>query len=196
MLKFTNKMILQKMFLLILPMIVAFGVNAHEKPPKEFVHGIEIKLHGQSYYFAGPPDGENGATDVPGHEWLRVGKHRLIGKHYNTGPFGAPNFWSSDAGDGALLYIMDAVIDRWTEKKALQYYMKGFAHYHMLINTKTGERHPNRVVWFKHVAVKDFTFDGAGPLAFGGIEAYSVTAGVDYKMTPNWDTPYNPNPVQ
>lgn len=196
--KFMSKMILHKILLLILPMAVAFGVNAHEKPPKEFVHGIEIKLHNQTFYFAGTPVGENGATDIPGHQWIRVGKHRLIGRHYNTGPAGSgiPNFWSSDADDGSLLYIMDAVIDRWTEKKSLQYYMKGFIHYHMLINAETGLPHPTRVVWFKHVAVQDFTFDGAGPLALSGIEAYTVTPGVDYRIAPNWDTPYNPNPAQ
>lgn len=193
--KLTNKTILQKVFLLILPIAVAFSVNAHEKPPKEFVHGIEIKLHDQSYYFAGAPAGENGATDIPGHEWLRVGKRRLIGKHYNTGPVGSSDFWSSDAGEGALLYIMDAVIDKWTEKKALEYYMKGYVHYHLLVNAETGQLHPAKVAWFKHVAVTDFTFDGEGPLALSGIEAYSVTPGVDYRMAPNWDTPYNPDQI-
>ncbi len=131
-------MAFQKVFLTMMLVAVVFGVNAHEKPAKEFVHGIEIKLDDQTYFFAGPPDGPNGATDVPGHQWLRIGKYRLIGKHYNTGPFGVPNFWSSDAGDGALLYVMDAVIDKWTETKALQYYMKGYIHYHMLINAETG----------------------------------------------------------
>lgn len=189
--KFTLQKTTQIIFLITLFM-VAFGVNAHQQPPKEFVHGITIKIHHDRYHFAGPPDGVNGATDVPGHAWLRIGKNRYLGKHFNTGPFGAPNFWSSDAGDGELLYVMEAVIDKWTEKKAMRYYAKGFIHYHMLINIETGLPHPSKVVWFKHVAVKSFEFDGPGPLAFGGIDAYSVEPGVDYKMTPNWDVPYAP----
>ena len=38
------------------------------------VHGIEIEIDGEMYYFAGAPDGEKGASDVPGH-WK---KQRLI----------------------------------------------------------------------------------------------------------------------
>ncbi len=170
--------------------------HKHEKPPKEFVHGITIKLGHDLYHFSGPPDGPNGESDVPGHKWLKVGKNRFLGKHFNTGPFGAPNFWSSDAGDGALLYVMDAVIDKWSEVKALQYFMKGYAHYHTLVNVRTGLLHPKKVVWFKHVAVKDFKFDGPDVLAFNGMEAYEVSQGVDYKMAPKWDVPYNPNPTR
>ncbi len=191
MLGFTNKMIFPKMFLLLLIMFTFGTANAHEKYSKEFVHGITIKLGHHSYHFAGPPDGLDGASDVPGHQWVRIGKKRLIGKHYNTGPFGAPNWWSSDAGDGELLYIMDAIIDKWSEIKAAHYVTKGYNHYHMLVNAETGELHPHKVVWFKHVAVKSFILDGAGPLAFLGIEATQVMPGTFYGM-PNWDTPYPP----
>ncbi|MCF6325120.1 MAG: hypothetical protein L3J89_12495 [Gammaproteobacteria bacterium] len=184
-----------KIFFIMFIMFAFGGIaNAHQKPQKEFVHGITIKLGHHSYYFAGAPDGKNGATDVPGHQWVRIGKHHLIGKHYNTGPFGAPDWWSSDAGDGELLYIMDAIIDKWSEIKAAHYVTKGYNHYHMLVDTETGELHPNKVVWFKHVAVKSFMFDGEGPLDFLGIEAYQVVPGVDYNVGPNWHIPYNPNP--
>lgn len=189
MVKVTNKMIFSKMFLLMLLMFTLGTANAHEK---QFVHGISIILDQQRYHFAGPPDGENGATDVPGHKWVRIGKKRLIGKHYNTGPFGAANWWSSDAGDGELLYIMDAVIDKWSVIKAAHYVTKGYNHYHMLVNAETGELHPKRVVWFKHVAVKSFMLDGPSPLAFLGIEATQVMPGTFYGMGPNWDIPYPP----
>jgi len=191
MVKFTGKMIMKKMLLIIMATLT-FGANAHEKPAKEFIHGITIKIDHHRYYFAGPPDGVNGASDVPGHTWLRVGKNRYLGKHFNTGPFGTPSYWSSDAGDGALLYAMEAIIDTWSETKALQYFMRGFVHYHTLVNAETNLLHPKKVAWFKHVAVKRFEFDGAGPLSFSGIEAYTVMPGVDYQMAPNWDTPYTP----
>jgi len=195
MVKFSQPITFHNIFLIML-ITVTFGVNAHEEPSNEFIHGITIELHHDRYYFAGPPDGINGASDVPGHKWLRVGEYRLLGKHFNTGPFGAPSYWSSDAGDGALLYVMEAIIDKWTEVKALQYYMQGFVHYHTLVNVETGQQHPTKVVWFKHVAVKAFEFDGPGPLAFSGIDAYKVMPGIDYKMAPNWNIPYNPNPTQ
>ncbi|NOY74079.1 MAG: hypothetical protein GXP14_17220 [Gammaproteobacteria bacterium] len=200
MVKFTQKMMTQKLLLIVLIALTA-GANAHEKQPKEFVHGIAIKLHQGTYNFAGPPDGKDGATDVPGHSWLRIGKNRLLGKHMNTGPFGAPNYFSSDAGDGALLYAMEAVIDKWSEARSLLYYTKGFNHYHMLINVKTGERHPTKVVWFKHVAVKKFKLDGEGVLAFlrsRGEDATprDIMLGVDYGTLPaNWNIPYDPNPA-
>ena len=181
------------MIFLIMLITITFSANAHQESSSKFIHGITIKLHHERYYFAGPPDGKNGESDVPGHEWLSVGKNRFLGRHFNTGPFGAPSFWSSDAGDGALLYAMEAVIDKWTEAKALHYFTKGFAHYHTLVNAETGQLHPTKVVWFKHVAVKIFELDGAGPLSFLGIDAYKVMPGVDYKMGPNWDIPYRPN---
>ncbi len=173
--------------------LIAFNVSAHEKKPKTFVHGITLKIHGQPYHFAGPPDGRNGASDVPGHTWLRVGKNRYIGKHFNTGPFGEASYWTSDAPDGELLYIMDAIIDTWSEKKSYDYFLRGYVHYHHLVHARTGRMHHKKVAWFKHVAVREFEFNGAGPLAFSGIEAYQVMPGVDYNMAPNWNVPYRPN---
>ena len=55
---------------------------------KEFVHGIVVDIDGEAYYFAGAPDGANGAVDVPGHYWVQAGPNQVVGKHYNTGPFG------------------------------------------------------------------------------------------------------------
>ncbi|NOY73824.1 MAG: hypothetical protein GXP14_15910 [Gammaproteobacteria bacterium] len=189
----TNKIIFQKIFLMLL-IALTFSVQAHEESSKEFIHGITIKLDDEHYNFAGPPDGLNGASDAPGHKWLRTDKKRFLGKHFNTGPFSAPNFWSNNAGDGALLYIVDAVIDRWSEVKALQYFTKGFVQYHRLLNVKTKQFHPEKVVWLKRVAVKEFRLDGDGALNFSDdMEAYDVMPGVDYKLSPNWDMPYDPS---
>jgi len=35
-----------------------------------FTHGIVIPVDGEDYYFAGAPDGLNGAKDIPGHSEL------------------------------------------------------------------------------------------------------------------------------
>ena len=43
---------------------------------KGFVHGIVVKLDGEDYYLAGPPDGPNGERDVPGHTWRMAEKRR------------------------------------------------------------------------------------------------------------------------
>ena len=69
-----------------------------------FMHGIVISVDGDDYYFAGAPDGLNGATDIPGHYWVQASSNMLVGKHYNTGPFGNAKWWSSDAPDGVYLY--------------------------------------------------------------------------------------------
>lgn len=197
MMNFRKQNVCIMMFLIMLP-IVSFSTNtyAHEKSSREFIHGITIKLHHGRYYFAGPPDGPNGESDVPGHSWLKIGKNRFLGKHVNTGPFGAESFWSSDAGDGALLYAMETVIDHWTEAKALKYYTRGFIHYHTLVNVETGQLHPKKVAWFKHVAVKTFELDAVAPLAFLGVDAYTVMPGVDYLFGPNWDIPYDPTATE
>ena len=87
-----------------------------------FVHGIEIEIDGEMYYFAGPPDGKDGAMDVPGHYWVQAGKNRVVGKHFNTGPSGMPEWWSSDAKDGAYLYMVNGIIETWSTEKAEAYY--------------------------------------------------------------------------
>ena len=49
----------------------------------------------------------------------------LVGKHYNTGPFAMPSWWSSDAPDGELLYVVHAIIDKWSEENAAKYASRG-----------------------------------------------------------------------
>lgn len=171
-------------------LLIALPLKADEqiKNNADFVHGIELKVDGKKYYLAGPPDGPNGASDIPGHTWVVVSKNKIIGKHYNTGPFGTPSWWSSDAADGALLYIVIGVIDKWSMTKAAAYYNKGFIHYHELVSVEDGSHHPNKVVWLRHTATIDFTLDGGPHPEL----AHSVAPGVDYRFIPNWQSPYDP----
>ena len=153
-----------------------------------FVHGIIIPVDGNEYYMAGAPDGPGGEFDIPGHYWVLAGKNKLVGKHYNTGPFGAPQFWSSDAPDGELLYIVHAIIDTWSEEKAANYASRGYVHYHELITVNDGTPHATKVVWLKHTARTSFNLDGGPAPAF----AHEVTPGVDYEFIPLGSTPYSP----
>jgi len=154
-----------------------------------FVHGIVITLDGTDYYLDGAPDGEGGAYDIPGHYWVLAGKNQLVGKHYNTGPFGAANWWSSDAADGGLLYIVHAMIDTWSPENVEAYAKRGYIHYHELIEVgNPTAKHPNMVVWLKHTARTSFTLDGGPAPAF----AHSVTPGVDLEFIPNANNPYLP----
>jgi selenium-binding protein 1 len=136
------------------------------------------------------PDGPDGATDIPGHEWIQAGPNKVVGKHYNTGPFGAPQWWSSDTPDGALLYKVKGIIDTWSPDKAADYASRGYVHYHELVRVSDGAEHPTKVVWLKHIAVSHFNLDG-GPHP----EYYhSVTPGVDYEFIPLGFEPYPPTP--
>lgn len=155
---------------------------------KGFVHGIVVNLDGEDYYLAGAPDGPNGEIDVPGHYWVQAGKDKLVGKHYNTGPFGAPQWWSSDAPDGELLYIVHSKIDEWSQEIAAEYASRGYTHYHEFVKVSDGTHHPTKVIWLKHTARTSFTLDG-GPAPD---LAHEVTPGVDYDFIPNWDMPYTP----
>jgi selenium-binding protein 1 len=156
-----------------------------------FVHGIVVDIDGDDYYFAGAPDGANDAFDIPGHDWVQAGPRKVVGKHYNTGPFGAPNWWSSDADDGALLYIVNCIIDTWSEEKAEAYYERGYVHYHEFISVSTGDFHPDKVGWLKHTAVSSFTLDG-GPGQPDPPYEHTVTPGVDLEFPNNSFMPYNP----
>ena len=153
-----------------------------------FVHGIVIEVDGEDYYLAGAPDGLGGAFDIPGHYWVQAGPNQLVGKHYNTGPFGAAQWWSSDAPDGELLYIVHAIIDTWSPEKAASYAARGYIHYHELIKVSDGTLHPNKVVWLKHTARTSFTLDGGPHPEL----THDVTPGVDLEFIPNGMTPYNP----
>lgn len=156
---------------------------------KGFIHGIVVEIDGDDYYFAGAPDGPNGEVDVPGHYWVKAGPNKLVGKHYNTGPFGDEKWWSSDAPDGELLYKVDAIIDIWTAEKAEQYAAKGYVHYHEWVRVSDGELHPTKVVWLKHTARTFFTLD-RGPMPE---MSHEVIPGVDYEFMPNGHMPYEPD---
>jgi len=175
--------------ILILPALLAFAAPV---AAKGFVHGIIVNLGGVDYYLEGAPDGPGGAYDVPGHYWVQ-GKgntNQLVGKHYNTGPFppNNPQWWSSDAPDGELLYIVHGIIDTWSMEKAEQYAARGYMHYHEFRKVSDGTHHPTLVLWLKHTARTSFTLDGGPAPQF----AHEVTPGVDYEFIPNWAMPYNP----
>jgi hypothetical protein len=157
-----------------------------------FVHGIVISVDGDDYYFAGAPDGPNGSFDIPGHYWVQASPDMLVGKHYNTGPFGAAQWWSSDAPDGEYLYKVHAIIDTWTLEKAEMYARRGYIHYHELVKVSDGSLHPNKVVWLKHTARTSFTLDG-GPGAPNPPYEHQVTPGVDYLFPVNGLEPYDPS---
>ena len=155
---------------------------------KGFTHAPVIPVDGVEYYMAGAPDGPGGATDIPGHYWAQAGPDQLVGKHYNTGPFGASQWWSSDAPDGELLYIVHAVIDTWSPEKAAEYASRGYVHYHELLRVSDREEHPTKVVWLKHTSRTSFNFDGGPHPELG----HEVTPGVDYEFIPNGFMPYTP----
>ncbi len=179
---------MKKMILLATILSIGFITLPAFGKPKGFVHGIIVAVDGEDYYLAGAPDGPGDATDVPGHYWVMAGPTQLVGKHYNTGPFGAPQWWSSDAPDGELLYIAHARIDTWSEEKAEHYASRGYTHYHELQRVSDDELHPTKVVWLKHTARTFFTLDGGPAPQF----AHEVTPGVDGEFIPNWSTPYSP----
>ncbi len=168
-----------------------FGTHHRSAHKSGFVHGIVVKLDGEDYYFAGAPDGPNGEYDIPGHEWVQAGPRRLIGKHYNTGPFDAAKWWSSDAEDGEYLYKVHAIIDTWTQEKAEWYAKHGYVHYHEFIKVSDGTLHPSKVAWLKHTARTSFTLDG-GPGAPNPSYEHEVKPGVDYLFPVNGLMPYNP----
>jgi len=154
-----------------------------------FVHGIVMELDGEDYYFAGPPDGPKGERDVPGHYWRIAGKDKVNGKHYNTGPFEASNWWSSDADDGDYLYIVHGIIDIWTPELAQEYADMGYVHKHEFVKVSDGTLHPSKVIWLKHTAVTSFTLDG-GPGAPGAPYEHEVTPGIDWEFPNNYPVPY------
>ena len=155
---------------------------------KGFERWPVFNIDGTDYYWAGAPDGPNGEIDVPGHYWSPAGPNQFIVKHYNTGPFGAPSWWSSDAPDDELLYIARVIVDEWTPEKAAAYAAKGYVHYHEMVSVADGTPHPTKVGWFKHTARTTFTLDGGPAPQF----SHAVTPGIDYEFIPNWQNPYTP----
>ena len=167
------------------------GTSTISLDKKGFVHGIVVSVDGEDFYFDGPPDGLNGAKDIPGHEWVQAGPTMLVGKHYNTGPFGASKWWSSNASDGEYLYKVHAIIDTWTLEKAEAFTNRGYVHYHELVKVSDGTLHPTKIVWLKHTARTSFTLDG-GPGAPNPPYQHGVTPGVDYLFPVNGLNPYTP----
>lgn len=175
----------RKVVLLLVIMLLTLAF-ATQVGADAFVHGVVIDVDGEEYYMAGAPDGPDGATDIPGHYWNMAGPRQLVAKHYNTGPFGAHQWWSSDAPDGELLYVVHAVIDTWSEEKAQAYAARGYIHYHELISVEDGTPHPSKVAWLKHMARSAFTLDGGPHPEF----SHEVTPGVDFEFIPNGMNPY------
>ena len=167
---------------------VATAASAASGNPGGFEHAPIISVDGEAYYSAGAPDGPDGATDIPGHYWKQAGPNQFVGKHYNTGPFGTPSWWSSDAPDGELLYTVHGIIDTWSPETAKAYADRGYKHYHELLSVADGTLHPTKVMWLKHTAVATFTLDGGPMPSFG----HDVTPGIDVAFIPNGMTPYNP----
>jgi hypothetical protein len=168
--------------------LTLMAVAQHQGPHSSFVHGIVIPVDGDDYYLAGAPDGPEGQIDVPGHYWVNLGDGKLQGKHFNTGPFAAEKWWSSDADDGVLLFDVESIIDTWSEVKAIYYISRGFTHYHELISVSDSQVHPSKVIWLKHIARGHFTFDG-GPLPD---LAHEVAPGLDLDFMVNALNPYDP----
>ena len=169
--------------------VLALSVLVVSVTAAHFVPGLAIPLDGEDYYLSGAPVGSEGAQDVPGHEWEQITASELVGRHFNTGPGGKAQWWSSDADDGQLLWVVNGVIDTWSPEKAKWYAGQGYVHYHELVRASDGKLHPDKVVWLRHIAVDDFTLDGGPHPPDPGIE---ITPGVSYEFLPNWDQPYNP----
>jgi selenium-binding protein 1 len=182
-----NKFRSKKNVLILLAVAALLVLTVVPASAKAFTHGIVINVDGTDYYLAGAPDGPGGEIDIPGHYWVQAGPNQLVGKHYNTGPFGAPGWWSSDAPDGELLYIVHAIIDTWSEEKAAAYAERGYVHYHELVTVSDGTLHPTKVVWLKHTARTSFTLDGGPHPEL----SHEVTPGVDFEFIPNGMMPYS-----
>ena len=164
------------------------SLNNYQKS-QTFTHGIVVKIDNIGYYFDGPADGANGTKDAPGHYWWQDAPTHLYGLHYNIGPFGEEQWWSSDVKDNELLYVVDVIIAPWTNKTAYEFAKQGYVHYHELVRTDNGEKHPELVAWFKHVAVPAGFILDKGPIPE---DKHIVAAGIDYRFLNNYLIPYNP----
>jgi|GEM_PF-32204 len=152
----------------------------------QFERGPTFHIDGEDYFLKGPL--EDGTRDIPGHEWRQLYGGWFVGRHFNTGPFGMPSWWSSDAEDGQLLYFVIGKIDTWSESKAAWYAAHGFSHYHKFITVDDKTPHPSKVAWFKHIAVDSFNLDGGSKPWL----AHEVSPGVDYDFAPNHHYAYPP----
>jgi selenium-binding protein 1 len=176
----------RKTFLISLVVMVLLILTVGIASAKGFTHAPVINVDGEYYYMAGAPDGPDDATDIPGHEWVQAGPNQVVGKHFNTGPFDASQWWSSDAPDGAFLYTVHGIIDTWSIEQADFYAARGYVHYHELVKVDGGAKHLTKVVWLKHTARTSFTLNrGPHPEFY-----HEVTPGVDYEFIPLGSDPY------
>ena len=87
-----------------------FALPTWDHNPKGFVHRIALNIESKTWYFTGLgsiPD----VMDLPGHTWVQTGPYKVVGKHYNIGPNGAPSWWATDEKSGIQLYKVDGIID-------------------------------------------------------------------------------------
>lgn len=184
----TVSFVSKKRLLVTVTVAVLLMLTALPASAGSFTHAPVINVDGEAYYLAGAPDGPGGATDIPGHYWVQAGPNQLVGKHYNTGPFGAPQWWSSDAPDGKYLFKVHGIIDTWSPEKATRYAARGYVHYHELVSVADGTLHPDKVVWLRHTARTRFTLDGGPHPEL----SHAVSPGVDFDFIPNGMVPYSP----
>jgi methanethiol oxidase len=151
-----------------------------------YQRGLVYRVDGKDYFLHGPM--ESGARDIPGHDWMKVSGTEVSGRLFNTGPFGMPKWWSSNANDGQLLYLVDGIIDTWSPEQRLLYNSLGYVHYHKLVSVEDRQPHPTKVMWLQYTAVGSFTLDG-GPRPW---LAHEVIPGIDFKFQPNTQFPYPP----
>lgn len=171
-----------------------FSLEVPESPTEQsvsalrgrFERGVVLHLDGKDYFVKGPMI--DGKRDQPGHTWIDLGHGQLLGLHVNTGPLGAPSWWATGEPDGELLYIVQAQVDTWSERKLAFYRRQGFVHYHHLVTTDTNRPHPTKVLWMRHFAVRSFYFDG-GPRPW---LAHQVQPGLDRDYQPNAKFRYPP----
>ena len=154
--------------------------------PKAFIHGIALDIEGETWYFVGPGS-VPGVVDVPGHTWVQTGPYRVVGKHYNIGPNGAPSWWAVNEESGIQLYKVDGIIDvkpnMLSSERAEWLLEHGYVHVHELVNAMN-EEHPYYMVYLKHTAITEFDFNGMPAQMMGNI--HHVTPGIDYNFMPNW----------
>lgn len=190
-------------------------VNPGLPNPQGFIHQTRMFIDDTYWYFVGPENelayNQVGQPqDMPGHCWKGTpdfkGLMRFFGMHFNTGPLGGgglPRFWSSTAGDHEQLYWVDLIISEWTPEIAVQRMKEGYVHYHELVQSGTGCKHPTKVAWLRHTAILDFTFDGGPPQVYPDTGypfrprnvPHVVHPGVDHAFPPVYDIPYQPEIV-
>ncbi len=160
--------------------------------PIGYEHGIALDLGdglGPAWYFKGPGSIIDGVIDVPGHVWKQVGTYHVFGLHFNVGPGGAPSWWAKGEPDGVLLFVVEGRIEPWSVEIANKMAKEGFVHYHELVRDDGTTENEVFVVWLKHTAVYDFTFDG-GPPMLTNYEHDVFKNRVDYLFMPNYFMPY------